>query len=240
MKWRVGTSSWSNIIWRGVFYPPKMPAREWLSFYAQHLDAVEINNSFYRLPKPEQFVAWEKLVPRHFTFAVKASRYITHRKRLKEPEKGVPRLIEALALRLKKGPVIFQLPPRFPKDTERLAHFLNALPKDKQRFAMEFRNTRWHHEDVYDLLRQHCVAFCMFEKGKLFSPRIVTAPFVYLRLHGREENYKGSYSREALQDWYGWLKAQQRDVYIFFDNTAQKIYSLENAKMFKEMTESDT
>ena len=142
--------------------------------------------------------------------------------------------MKPLKIRKRPGPVIFQLPPRFHKNIERLEKFLNVLP-GKQRFAIEFRDPDWHQEDVYRLLRKHKIAFCLFEKGKLHSPRLTTANFVYVRLHGRIEGYRGNYSDKALQEWHRWLRDQDKDVYIFFDNTEQKRYALDNALSFKEL-----
>lgn len=237
MRWYVGTSGWGYNPWKGTFYPQNLPNREWISYYAKHFDSVEINTTFYHLPRPQQIVNWEEMVPKRFTFAIKGSRYITHLKRLKEPGQGVKKMMRVLRSRKKKGPIIFQLPPRFPKDIERLEKFIKILPKH-QRYAIEFRDPDWHQDDVLGLLKRHNVAFCLFEKEKLFSPRLVTAPFVYVRLHGRKEDYKGNYSRSELRDWHTWLKAQMRDVYIYFDNTTEKIYALENAMTFKKMTEA--
>lgn len=235
MHWFVGTSGWSYDAWKGGFYPPDLPAKDRLKFYARHFDAVEINTTFYHLHGAKQIAAWEKSVPRNFTFTIKAWRYLTHWKRLKEPRYHLPALMKPLAARKKKGPVVFQLPPGFPKNTGRLEAFLKALPK-RQRFAFEFRNKTWHDEEIFKLLKKYKAAFCLFEKGNLRSPRVVTANFIYVRLHGRKEGYKGNYSKKALRDWYRWLKKKGKDTYIFFDNTDEKFYALENARDFYKLT----
>jgi uncharacterized protein YecE (DUF72 family) len=234
MHWYVGTSGWSYESWTGGFYPPRIRPAELLAFYARHFNAIEINNTFYHLPSARQIKAWERAVPSNFTFAIKASRYITHQMRLKDPGPHIARLMEPLSARTRPGPIIFQLPPRFPKDPERLEQFLKALPEG-QRCAFEFRDPSWHAEDIYELLRNYNAAFCMFEKGSCFSPRIATADFLYVRLHGREEGYRGNYSDEALKDWCNWLSRHRKDVYIFFDNTAEECSAVENAATFRKL-----
>jgi uncharacterized protein YecE (DUF72 family) len=235
MKWYVGTSGWGYDNWDEEFYTSGLPAKERLAYYARYLDAVEINNTFYNLPSAAQIKKWEESVPKHFTFAIKASRYITHQKKLTEPREVVSRFMEPMRARKKKGPIIFQLPPNFPKDLQRLSRFLKVLPA-RQRYAVEFRDPSWHAEDIYERLRQYKVAFCLFEKSALLSPRVTTAEFNYLRLHGRKAGYKGNYDTAALKDWHRWLKAKDRDAYVFFDNTAEKMYALENALTFQKLT----
>ena len=238
MRWHVGTSGWGYAAWRGTFYPDELPDNQRLSYYARFLDAVEINTSFYHLPKPQQIRGWEAIVPKDFTFTVKGSRYITHMKRLAEPEESLPKLMTLLEVQKKPSPVIFQLPPRFPKNAERLEAFLSALPGGR-RYAIEFRDPDWHSEDIYTLLRAHNVGFCLFEKGELRSPKLYTADFSYVRLHGRKEGYKGCYSQAALRAWHRWLAEQRRDAYIFFDNTDEELYALENAQSFRQLAEKD-
>ncbi|MDE3059665.1 MAG: DUF72 domain-containing protein [Pseudomonadota bacterium] len=236
MQWHVGTSGWGYKAWEGTFYPEKIVATERLGFYAQHLDAVEINTTFYHLTSREQLLRWEAVVPRRFVFAVKGSRFITHTKRLKEPERSVPKMMDILSAQKKGGPIVFQLPPRFPKDAERLDAFLEVLPPTR-RYAIEFRDPDWHCQEIYDRLHRRNVAFCLFEKGELRSPRVVTADFIYVRLHGRKEGYKGNYTDRQLREWRDWLAAQDRDVYIFFDNTDEKLFAVENAMALKEMVQ---
>jgi len=234
MTFHIGTSGWSYRAWQGEFYPKGMPSIQWLSFYAQHFETVELNSSFYHTPSPAQLKKWENTVPERFIFSVKAARDITHRKKLKDSAQAVPELMEVLQVQTKGGPVIFQLPPNFDKDLERLEDFLRALP-DGRHYAMEFRDPDWHDESVYELLRQYGVAFCCFEKGNLHSPRLATTDFIYVRLHGREAGYEGNYSDAVLRDWYGWLQDQNKTAYIYFDNTAEKIYAVENALTLRAM-----
>lgn len=234
MEWFVGTSGWSYDNWEGSFYPEGLPGNQRLEYYAKHFDAVEVNNSFYHLVSHEQLKKWQQTVPKTFTFAIKASRYLTHVKKMKDPQEPMARFVEPTKYLRKFGPMIFQLPPRFHKNEERLAEFLTHLPKN-HRCAMEFRDPDWHDEAVYALLKKHNVAFCLFEKGELRSPRLATAEdFIYVRLHGRKEDYRGNYSDKELKDWQEWLTDQNRDVYIFFDNTEEKLYALDNARSMKE------
>jgi uncharacterized protein YecE (DUF72 family) len=237
MQWQVGTSGWSYKRWIGEFYPADIPANTYLSYYAGYFSSVEVNTSFYHLPRADQFVKWEKAVPEDFIFCVKGSSYITHTKKLKDAAQSLPPLMEVLSIQKKRGPVLFQLPPRFHKNMERLEQFLAALPR-KRRYTMEFRDPTWHDEEVYRLLSKHRIAFCLFEKGPLRSPRLSTTDFIYVRLHGRKENYKGNYSRTALAGWKKWLGDQGKDIYIYFDNTDEKMFAIENALSFQQMVKS--
>lgn len=239
MQWHVGTSGWGYDAWNGIFYPEDLPDRERIGFYAQYFDAVEINTSFYHLPRPQTLVKWETAVSPHFLFAVKGSRYITHRKKLTDPEEPVSVLMDILKVQKKGGPVIFQLPPHWKVNAERLKHFIAVLPKAR-RYAIEFRDPSWHTEEIYALLRRYNIAFCLFEKADMRSPRLVTADFIYVRLHGRKEGYKGNYTKPVLSAWRRWLSDQGRDVYIFFDNTDEKLYAIENALDFHAMVKRPT
>jgi uncharacterized protein YecE (DUF72 family) len=222
-RFRVGTSGWSYGHWRKLFYPAKLPTREWLAFYARHFDTVEINNSFYRLPAKETFRNWRTGVPREFIYAVKASRYITHVKRLAEPEEPLRTFLgRARVLGAKLGPVLFQLPPRWRANPDRLAAMLKLLPP-KRRFVFEFRDPSWFNQDICELLRRRQVAFCIFHMVGLACPSWVTAPFVYVRFHGTSGKYGGGYPPRELARWAerirDWLR-EGRDVYAYFNNDA--------------------
>jgi uncharacterized protein YecE (DUF72 family) len=234
MKWFIGTAGWSYAPWRGLFYPKGLPSGDWLGYYAQHFNAIEINNTFYRIPGAKQIQIWENKTPDDFTFAFKAFRNITHLTKLADPETTLPEFMLPMAARTRPGPILFQLPPGFKKDMARLKAFIDALPKP-QRYTIEFRNPSWHVDEVYDLLRAAEIAFCMFEKENARSPRIKTAGFTYLRLHGRERGYKGNYDLPALKDWRDWLTEQRVDAYVFFDNTARGIEAIENAKLLQDI-----
>jgi uncharacterized protein YecE (DUF72 family) len=228
----IGTSGWSYTNWRGPFYPPGTKPREWLAFYAQHLRSVEINTTFYRLPAAAMLAGWHARTPAGFLFAIKAWRAITHFKRLHACEAALASFFGAIApLAEKAGPVLFQLPPRFARDTARLSDFLALLPRGR-RFAFEFRDPSWHDDAVYHVLAAHNVAFCPFELAALVAPRVVTADFIYVRLHGRKARYRGAYPQAALADWAAWLGtniAAGRDAYVFFDNTDQADHAVRDA-----------
>ena len=217
----IGTSGWHYKHWRGPFYPPTLATKAWLGYYAEHLHCVEINNSFYRLPLPTTLTGWYHQTPPGFLFAVKAWRQITHRKRLLACTDPVQTFLPRIqTLGEKCGPMLFQLPPNFRCSPERLADFLALLPRE-QRFAFEFRDPSWHNHTVYELLAEHNTAFCIFELAGFLSPFTCTADFVYIRLHGPNGPYRGTYDARTLHGWAERLRqwrGQGKDVYLFFDN----------------------
>lgn len=235
MRVHVGTSGWVYPHWRGPFYPAELDEAQWLGYYARHLPSVEVNRSFYRLPSRAQFAAWRAQTPEGFVFAVKASRFITHMKKLREPEHSLPPLLEAVAgLDDKLGPLLFQLPPRWRPDLGRLTAFLAALPQ-RTRAAFELRDPRWHGDAVLQLLEQHNAAFCIYDLAGFESPRAITADFVYLRLHGPGAAYRGRYGRRALAQWADWLRRQAVvDAYVYFDNDAAG-HAVEDAITLREL-----
>ncbi len=190
-------------------------------YYQRFFDTVELNNSFYRLPTCEAFAAWRDAVPSKFRFAVKGSRFITHNKKLKEPEQALHNLLpRAEVLGHKLGPILFQLPPKWKVNVERLEIFLKALPS-QHRYAFEFREPSWHTERVYEILRQYNAAYCIYELAGFHSPVLSTANFGYVRLHGPGAKYQGCYTAEGLQRWAAQLVAwsrKLRNVYVYFDN----------------------
>lgn len=217
----IGTSGWHYKHWKGLFYPEGMKQQDYLQHYLNFCNTVEINNSFYRLPTAETFANWRQSVPDNFVFAVKASRFITHMKKLKDPQTSFANFLQNVtALEEKLGPILFQLPPRWHCDLERLQQFLQALPLGLL-YTFEFRDHTWYNEPVYDLLREYNAAFCIYDLEQHLSPVIVTANFVYIRLHGPVGKYNGSYSDEALQNWaeaaLAWAE-EGKTVYIYFDN----------------------
>jgi len=225
MEWRgkihVGTSGWYYDHWKGPFYPEDLPKKKFLEFYMKNFRSLEINSSFYHLPKSGTFQKWRDTAPPGFVFSVKASRYITHRKRLKDPDESLPPLLDRVeVLGEKLGPVLFQLPPSLPFDVDRFKAFLAALPQGFK-YAFEFRNESWFDGKVYDMMSQEGVAFCMYELAGRISPKEITASFVYVRLHGPEGPYQGQYETHTLSGWAGdfstWA-GQGRDVYCYFDN----------------------
>ncbi|HLJ45816.1 MAG TPA: DUF72 domain-containing protein [Bryobacteraceae bacterium] len=237
---RIGTSGWQYKHWRGPFYPKKTPAAQMFPFYVDHFDTVEVNNSFYRLPKPETFAAWRDAVPSDFRFAVKGSRFITHNKKLKDPEPALERLMPAVdTLKRKLGPVLFQLPPKWQVNLERFAAFLTALPSG-HRYAFEFRNETWNTREVFDLLRKHKSAYCIFHLAGFQSPLEVTANFAYVRLHGPGGKYQGSYDDAALREWAARIRTWRRRlkaIYVYFDND-QAGYAAQDALRLRGMVKT--
>jgi uncharacterized protein YecE (DUF72 family) len=228
--YHIGTCGWHYPHWSGLFYPAGLPPDQWLAYYAQHFGTVEINNSFYRLPEAHAVRAWLEQTPDGFVFAMKASRYITHRKKLKDPAKSLEAFLSvAEMLGKKRGPVLFQLPPHWRCNPARLDEFLCALPVGLTS-VFELRDHSWHNQEVYQLLRQHNAAFCIYELAGFCSPVINTADFAYVRLHGPAAAYSGCYSRQALRKWAQRLHAwtDLRAVYIYFDND-ESAYATRNA-----------
>lgn len=237
----IGTSGWHYKHWQGTFYPAETKPKAYLPEFLKYFRTVEINNSFYKLPSATTFAEWRNSVPDDFTFAVKANRYITHMKKLKDPEEPIIRFLDAVSfLEDKLGPILFQLPPFWNVNTERLQKFLEALPAG-YRYTFEFRNDSWYTEEVYALLRRHNIAFCLYELERHQSPIIDTADFIYLRLHGPGDKYEGSYSDETLWGWSRQLiewRGGGKDVYVYFDND-QFGYAAFNAKTLQEMVSNN-
>jgi uncharacterized protein YecE (DUF72 family) len=220
-KIRIGTSGWSYKHWKGPFYPGDIADSRMLPFYFQRLSTVEINSSFYHLPLRKTFENWRAVSPDDFVFAVKASRFITHNKKLVDSEEAVERFFDrASGLGEKIGPVLFQLPPGLKMDPERLRVFLQLLPTN-ERCSFEFRNRAWFHPEIYALLAEFGTAFCIYELSGLTSPMEITAGFIYLRLHGPAEKYQGRYSTRQLHIWQERIECwarDSRDVFCYFDN----------------------
>lgn len=233
----IGTSGWHYGHWVGPFYPPGTSPRDFLSYYTGYFHTVEINSSFYRLPQKSTFEQWRSSVPSGFIFAVKASRFITHMKKLKDPETALTAFMERTSgLQDKLGPILFQLPPNWQRNLERLRLFLSALPGG-YRYAFEFRDPSWFHPEVYQTLAEHGAAFCIYELAGLSSPRELTADFVYLRLHGPGDAYSGCYPSETLDRWadlfLGWREAD-KETYCYFDND-ELGYAAANAAELQEL-----
>lgn len=234
----IGTSGWNYKHWRGRFYPEELKHAEEFEYYQHFFDTVELNNPFYHLPPPETFKHWKAETPKDFVFAVKASRYITHMKKLKDAGDALDTFFSNARLLGKKlGPVLFQLPPGWKVNEERLGDFLKQLPK-KKKYAFEFRNTTWYTEGVYQLLRKYNCAFCIYELAGHTSPLQVTADFVYIRLHGPGNKYQGNYSTATLKKWTKKMtewSSEGKEVYMYFDND-QNAYAAFNAQKIKELT----
>lgn len=233
----IGTSGWHYAHWKGVFYPDDLPDGRRLEYYKERLHTVEINNSFYQMPKKKTFQDWKATVPDDFIFSVKASRYITHMKKLKDPEGPVANFMDpAETLAGNLGPILFQLPPRWKVNPERLEAFLGSLPGG-HRFAFEFRDPSWFNDRILELLAKAGAAFCIYDIEGRQSPKEITADFVYIRLHGPGEAYRGSYDIKTLSGWAGAISAWEgsgKETYCYFDND-EKGYAVENALSLQEM-----
>jgi uncharacterized protein YecE (DUF72 family) len=209
-----------------------------LEFYVQHFDTLELNNSFYRLPTIQAFECWRDSTPDDFVFAVKASRFITHNKKLKDPENALENLLpRAEHLGKKLGPILFQLPPKWRVNVERLRELLEILPRE-HRYAFEFRELSWLTPELNRVLEKFNAAFCIYELAGYHTPLEITADFSYIRLHGPAAGkYQGSYNDERLVDWARWIQEQSRRlkaIYVYFDND-QAGYAAHNALRLREM-----
>ena len=234
----IGTSGWNYKHWLGPFYPQKFPAKNMLAFYAEHFDTVEINATHYHLPDFKSFETWRETVPKNFVFSVKASRFTTHMKKLKSPKASTEKFfVRVDKLQDKLGPILFQLPPRWKVNLERLEAFLSVMPVE-HRYTFEFRDQTWFTPEVYKILRAHNVALCFYHQMGYDSPQEVTADFIYVRMHGTESKYGGSYSNDALKVWarriHRWRK-DSKDVYFYFNNDPAA-QAVENAITLKQMT----
>jgi uncharacterized protein YecE (DUF72 family) len=220
----VGCSGWNYAHWRnGVVYPPRLPPSRWLAHYATLFDSVEVNSTFYRLPREPAVARWVEQSPPSFCFAIKASRYLTHVKRLTELGPGLDRFYERIRPLVespKLGPVLWQLPPTFRRDDERLEAALRALPPGRHCF--EFRHASWFAGDVYALLREHAAALVIGDRPEVhaFQSHELTADFTFVRFHYGSRGRRGNYSERELEDWArridGWRG--QVDVYAYFNN----------------------
>jgi uncharacterized protein YecE (DUF72 family) len=218
---RIGCSGWNYRHWRELFYPKGLPTRRWYEHYASVFDTVELNTSFYHLPKPETFEKWRDQAPPDFRYAVKASRFITHMKKLRDCEEPLALLLDrARKLGPAIGPILYQLPPSLHLDPQRLGEFLAILPADLTH-VFEFRHKSWHDEEAVALLDERGVSFCAHDMPGSATPRWAAGPVAYIRFHGAGGKYRGRYSDEALLGWTDWIVEQAkagRDVWAFFNN----------------------
>ena len=230
-RYYIGTSGWVYPHWRGAFYPQGLAQALWLGYYASHFDTVELNNSFYRLPTEKNFQGWRDRVPPGFRFAVKASRFITHIKKLNDVAAPLATFLDrARLLGDKLGPILYQMPPNLHRNDERLSAFLALLPADMQH-VIEFRHVSWLDEAVLDMLRRYEVGFCIFDMPGLECPVASTADFAYVRFHGSTGMYSSRYSERELENWaimMERLAGELKEIYIFFNNDAGG-FAVENA-----------
>jgi uncharacterized protein YecE (DUF72 family) len=230
---RVGCSGWNYKHWRGPVYPREMPARSWFDHYASLFDTVEINNTFYKLPEPHTFASWRERAPRGFLYAIKASRFLTHLKRLRDPEEPVARLFEhARELGDCFGPILYQLPGHFHRDLERLDAFLELLPQTlgeidgtpkrlRLHHVIEFRHPSWYVDETYQVLRDRSATLCLHDKAGSAIVEPAAGPITYVRFHGPGGRYFGRYEIARMKTWAARLYEHMqdgRDVYAYFNN----------------------
>ncbi len=217
---RIGTSGWAYKDWNGPFYPDEVKAAGRLEYISRRFPTLEINASFYRMPTEAAVAGWRDQTPDDFLFAWKASRFLTHNKKLKDPDEPLAYMFSRIeGLGDKIGPILFQLPPNLHRNDERLQTFLDALP-DGHRYSVEFRHPGWYVEEVLGRLRKRNVALCISDHHDAPAPWELTADFIYLRGHGPGGHYHGRYGEPTLRNWAetirGWRK--DREVFVYFDN----------------------
>jgi uncharacterized protein YecE (DUF72 family) len=238
---RVGCSGWNYASWKDEFYEGK-PARLWLDHYAQYFGTVEVNNTFYRLPLKTSVARWVEETPAKFVFALKASRYLTHVKRLTDLGSGVQRYyerLEPMARSPKLGPVLWQLPANFRRDDERLGAALEALPPGRHCF--EFRHASWFVEPVYDLLRKHRAALVIGDRPEVkeFQSHELTADWTYVRFHYGSRGRRGNYSESELEEWARRFEDWRGEVEIFgYFNNDWEVFAVRNALWLKQRLSS--
>jgi uncharacterized protein YecE (DUF72 family) len=223
----------------GTFYPPGTKQKDRFPYYQKFFKTVELNSPFYHLPPRQTFEKWKDDVPDDFIYAVKASRFITHMKKLNDAGDSLTRLLDnASGLDEKLSIILFQLPPKWEINVERFRTFLEKLPKGN-RYTFEFRDQTWYREEIYSLLREFNCAFCIYELARHVSPIEITANYVYVRLHGPGDKYQGSYSDEVLEEWAARCKdwsESGKDVYVYFDND-QEGFAAFNAIKLQELVD---
>ena len=232
---RIGCSGWSYTHWRGRFYPEKMPTKDHFAFYAKHFDTVELNNSFYRQPPIERFIAWGAQAPPGFLFAVKGSRYVSHIKRLAVEQRSIDMVVEpALGLKEKLGPILFQFQGNFHLDLDRLERFIAMLPEGP-RFTLEFRHDSWLTPPVCTLLEQRRIALCIPDHPKIPKIFDITSDFTYIRMHLPQRGI--GYGSRALESWaeraLDW-KQSGLDVFVYFNNDMEG-HAIKDAQALQEL-----
>jgi len=234
---RIGCSGWNYKHWRELFYPEGLPQRRWFEFYAEHFDTVEINNSFYRLPKADTFEKWRDQAPPGFCYAVKANRFLTQAKKLKDCAEPLTRMMAPFrALGGRLGPILYQLPPRFRINLERLDEFLMLVSKDVTN-VFEFRDKSWYCEETFALLDRHGASFCVHDMPGSASERRAVGPIAYVRFHGCGGKYWGRYSDKALLGWTDWIVEQARSgrpVWCYFNNDIDA-HAIHDARTLRAM-----
>lgn len=232
-KIHIGTSGWSYVHWKENFYPQKLKSTDWLHYYSQNFSTVEVNTTFYHTPKKETVQKWVSEVPKHFKFSVKASQYLTHRKRLHDCEESLQFFYQSIEnFEDKIGPILFQLPPSFKINKERLEGFIHLL-SNQYSYTFEFRHPTWFIDEIYNLLTKNQIALCITDLNGQLTPEEITSNFTYIRLHGPKKAYQGSYGTAQLKKWKDKIKNYKVSVYCYFDND-EKGYAIQDAKLLQE------
>jgi uncharacterized protein YecE (DUF72 family) len=235
-KIEIGTSGWNYKHWIGNFYPENIKQNNFLKYYSENFCTVEINNTFYKLPEEKNIENWINTTPDDFIFAVKASRYITHINRLKNPQESTALFLSRMKIfKDKLGPILFQFPPNFLFDQEKLKNFISCLP-DNYKYAFEFRNFSWFNDSTYGLLKDNNIAFCIYYMGSTQSPEEITSDFVYIRFHGSNTLGSGGYSAEIIHEFSQKISSYQKqgkDVFCYFNND-EAGYAIKNAFKLRE------
>lgn len=239
-KYLIGTSGWMYKHWKGPFYPEKFSNNKMLKYYSDHFSTVEVNSTFYKIPSEKTAQNWIDETPEHFTFTIKANRFITHRKYLKDGQETVKKFFKVIKiLENKLGIILFQLPPNWHYNYERIKEFIEIIPK-KYSYTFEIRHPSWYTQDLFDLFKKYNIALCIHDlTGDLLLEKI-TATFVYLRFHGPINPYYGKYTPDFLKQWaekiYQWIK-QNLKIFVYFNNDAHG-WAVENALEIKKILDN--
>ncbi|PJD96439.1 MAG: hypothetical protein CK425_05565 [Parachlamydia sp.] len=232
---QIGTAGWSYPDWKENFYPDGLKTKEWLNYYSANFATVEVNTTFYHLPLQSTVNNWLNQVPESFLFSIKASRYITHQKKLKECKESLALFYKVMQeLHPKMGPILFQLPPSFQMNKERLEDFLLHLKEDFLH-VFEFRHPSWFVDEIYEILAKKNIGLCMTDLNGKQSPEEITSFFTYIRLHGPHQAYQESYGAAKLKSWKKKIEKwkTKTSVYCYFDNDA-KGAAIEDAKVMRD------
>jgi len=231
----IGTSGWNYKHWKKVFYPEDIAQSKWLEFYSTQFNTVELNATFYRLPKQETFISWANRTPEGFLWAVKANKFITHTKRLKECRGPLDRFFSSVkGLEGKLGPILFQLPPSLAYEENLFTQFCALLPTE-YKYALEVRHRSWINDNAFQVMSKYHIAFCISDTaGRYPYYEAVTTDFVYIRLHGSKKLYASEYTLEELHTWAQKVLGWNRDTFCYFDNDFGG-HAVKNARQLLEI-----
>ena len=237
-KVHIGCSGWNYNHWKGLFYPEKSSSAGWFKEYSDVFSTVEINNTFYQLPEAATFKKWQIQAPAGFIYTVKANRFITHMKKLKDPVKPLELFLgRARLLRKHLGPVLFQLPPRWKINSERFDAFTDIVPRNIKA-VFEFRDPSWYDDAIYQILRKKRMSLCLHDMPGSESPPILVGPLCYLRFHGAQAIYSGGYTLPVLRKWAKFIKKAVREgkeAYVYFNNDGEAHAVYDAQKLIKEV-----